>query len=107
MSKIAIAVKDNGIKVGHFGTSENFVVYNYDENTGDIEYDTIIISLKNRTKDSEEWEKSADAIDGCDIVICEQIGVVPKVNLKEHGVEVIEDSGSIEDVLDNFLKIKN
>lgn len=102
MKKIVIAVKDNGVKVGHFGTSENFIVYDYDENTGNISYDTLIISPKNRTS-SEEWEKSADAIDMCDIIICEKIGVVPKVQLKECGFEVIEDSGLIEEVLDNFL----
>lgn len=105
MKKIAIAVKDNGVKVGHFGTSESFILYDYDENTGDIVYDRVVISPKNHAS-SEEWEKSADAIGMCDVVICEKIGVVPKVQLEEKGFEVIEDQGSIEDVLDSFLDLK-
>lgn len=101
--KIAVAVKDNGVKVGHFGTSESFIVYNYDKKSGNIEYDNLIFSPKDHTS-PEEWEKSADAIDGCDVVICEKIGVVPKGQMKHKGVEVIEDEGSIDEVLDNFLK---
>ena len=56
MEKIAVAVRDNGNKVGHFGKSENFVIYNYDKKTGKIEFNDVVISLKNR-KDEEEWEK--------------------------------------------------
>ncbi len=106
MKKLAVAVKDNGVKVGHFGSCEYFIIYNYDENTNNIEYNNVVFSSKDHDKNIEEWEKSADAIKGSNIVICERIGVVPKAQLKEEGIEIIENSGSVETVLDEFLSNK-
>lgn len=103
MKKIAIAVKDNGKKVEHFGVCEYFLIYNYDEKSYNIEYDNVIFSSKDHEKNHEEWEKSADAIKGCDILICEKIGFKAKAEVERRGMKVIEDEGNIESILDNFL----
>ncbi|WP_455645184.1 NifB/NifX family molybdenum-iron cluster-binding protein [Methanosphaera sp.] len=104
MKKIAIAVKENGKKVEHFGICEYFIVYNYDEKNHDAEYDNVIFSSKDHNKNGEEWEKSADAIKNCDIVICEKMGLVAKTEVKKMGIKIIESEGLIEDVIDNFIK---
>ncbi|MBE6493096.1 MAG: dinitrogenase iron-molybdenum cofactor biosynthesis protein [Methanosphaera stadtmanae] len=104
MKKIAVSSKENG-KVEHFGKCEYFLIYNYDENTHTIEYENVIVSSKDYNG-TEEWEKSANAIEGCDIVICEKIGMVAKANVELMGMKVIEDEGTVENVLDNFIKIE-
>ena len=106
MKKIAVAVKDNGKKVEHFGICEYFVVYNYNENNSNIEYDNIIFSSKDHKPDSEEWEKSADSIKNCDIVICEKIGPKAKSEVEMMNIKVIEEEGPIEDILDKFVLVE-
>jgi predicted Fe-Mo cluster-binding NifX family protein len=101
MEKIAIAVRENGKKVEHFGKCEYFIIYKYDEKTHDIEYNNVIYSSKSHDTDSEEWEKSADSIDGVNIVICEKIGLKAKAEVERRGIKVIESEGFIEDILDD------
>lgn len=106
MKKIAIAVKENGKKVEHFGICEYFIIYDYDEQTHNVAYKDVIFSSKSHDKNSEEWEKSADAIDGCDILICEKIGLVAKTEVKKRGIKILEDEGNTEELLDKFIKIE-
>lgn len=103
MEKIAIAVRENGKKVEHFGKCEYFIIYKYDEKTHDIEYNNVIYSSKSHDTDNEEWEKSADSIDGVNIVICEKIGLKAKAEVERRGIKVIESEGFIEDILDDFI----
>lgn len=106
MKKIAVAVKSNGKKVEHFGICEYFVVYNYDEDDHTIEYDNIIFSSKDHNPNSEEWEKSADSIKNCDIVICEKIGLIAKAEVEMMDIKVIEEEGLVEDILDKFISVE-
>jgi predicted Fe-Mo cluster-binding NifX family protein len=106
MKKIAVAVKDTGKKVEHFGICEYFIVYDYDEDNCNIEYDNVIFSSKDHKPDNEEWEKSADSIKNCDIVICEKIGPIAKAEVEMMNIKVIEEEGPVEDVLDKFIQIE-
>lgn len=103
MKKIGVAIKDNGKRLEHFGICEYFVIYNYDETDHTIEYDNVIFSSKDRRPDGEEWEKSAEAIKECDIVICEKMGMVAKAEVEKMGIKVIQKEGSVESVLDKFI----
>lgn len=106
MKKIAVAVKDNGKKLEHFGICEYFIVYDYDEKDHNIEYNNVIFSSKDHNPNSEEWEKSADSIKKCDIVFCEKIGLKAKSEVELMGIKVIEEEGSVEEVLDKFIEIE-
>ena len=90
MKKIGVAVKENGKRLEHFGVCEYFIVYNYNETSHDI----------------EEWEKSADSIKDCDIVICEKIGFVAKAEVERMGIKVIESEGLVESALDDFINVQ-
>lgn len=105
MKKIGVAVKENGKRLEHFGICEYFVIYRYDENTHNMEYDNVIFSSKDFRPNGEEWEKSADAVKDCDIVICEKIGLVARAEVERMGLKVIESEGSIEKVLDEFITL--
>ena len=106
MKKIGVAVKENGKRLEHFGVCEYFIVYNYNETSHDIEYDNIIFSSKDHSPDTEEWEKSADSIKDCDIVICEKIGFVAKAEVERMGIKVIESEGLVESALDDFINVQ-
>ena len=103
MKKIGVAVKDNGKRLEHFGICEYFIIYNYDEKNHNIEYDNVIFSSKDHRPNQEEWEKSAEAIKMCDMVICEQIGMVAKAEVEKMGIKIIQNEGSVEKVLDDFI----
>lgn len=103
MKKIGVAVKDNGKRLEHFGICEYFVVYNFDEKNHSIVYDNVIFSSKDHRPEGEEWEKSADAIKHCDVVICEKIGLVARSEVERMGIRVIENEGSVEKVLDDYI----
>ena len=66
----------------------------------------IIFSSKNHKQDNEEWEKSADSIKNCDIVICEKIGPIAKAEVEMMDIKVIVEEGEVEDVLDRFIQIE-
>jgi predicted Fe-Mo cluster-binding NifX family protein len=40
----------------------------------------------------------------CDVVICLQIGMTAKPGLKSEGKKVVEDDGSVEEVLNRFVE---
>ena len=103
MKKIGVAVKENGKHLEHFGICEYLIVYKYDENSHNIEYENILFSSKDHRPEGEEWEKSADTIKGCDIVICEKIGLVARAEVERMGIKIIESEGLVENALDNFI----
>lgn len=103
MKKIGVAVKENGKRLEHFGICEYFVLYNYDEDSHNIEYENILFSSKDHRQEGEEWEKSADTIKDCDIVICEKIGLVARAEVEKMGIKIIESEGLVENVLDDFI----
>lgn len=106
MKKIGVAVKENGKRLEHFGICEYFILYKYDENSHNIEYENILFSSKDHRPEGEEWEKSADTIKDCDIVICEKIGLVARAEVEKMGIKIIESEGLVENVLDNFINIE-
>ncbi len=103
MKKIGVAVKENGKRLEHFGICEYFLVYKYNEKSHNINYENILFSSKDHRADGEEWEKSADTIKDCDIVICEKIGLVARAEVERMGIKIIESEGLVEDVLDDFI----
>ncbi|RAP51698.1 MAG: hypothetical protein BZ138_04635 [Methanosphaera sp. rholeuAM270] len=107
MKKIGVAIKDNGKRLEHFGICEYFIIYNYNESDSSMEYENVIFSSKDHRPNGEEWEKSADAIKDCDIVICEKIGLVARAEIERMGIKIIESEGSVEKVLDKFISSNN
>lgn len=104
--KIGVAVKENGKRLEHFGVCEYFIFYDYNPETYHIEYENVVFSSKDHRADVEEWEKSAEVVKNCDIVICERIGLVAKSELERMNIKVMESEGLVEDVLDEFIAIE-
>ncbi len=101
--KIAVATS-NGKDVDHFGKAQGFMIYEFDEK--DINF----IEKRESPKikgEKHQWQKSLDAISDCEIVICVQAGLKGKFGLKNAGIQLVEDEGNIEDVLERFVKHYN
>ena len=54
--------------------------------------------------EKHQWGKSLKVVDDCDVVICLQIGMTAKPGLKSAGKKVVEDEGSVEEVLIDLLE---
>lgn len=100
--KIAIA-SSNGEDVDlHFGKASSLYIYDYDDETEDLEF------IEKREVEIEEderhqWSKILAVIWDCDLVVCVQTGVKSKIGIKEAGLKVLEDEGSIDDVLKRYF----
>ncbi|WP_414469556.1 NifB/NifX family molybdenum-iron cluster-binding protein [Methanobacterium sp. ACI-7] len=96
--KIAIATS-NGKDVDHFGRAQGFMIYDFDEENMNF------IEKRDSPKvegEKHQWKKSLNVIEDCEIVICAQAGLKGKHGLKEAGIKLVEDEGSLEEVLERY-----
>jgi len=98
--KIAVASSD-GKDVDHFGKAQGFMIFEFDqENVQFIER-----RESPKTKgEKHQWQKSLDVVGDCEIVICAQAGLKGKFGLKNAGIKLVEDEGSIDEVLERYVK---
>lgn len=98
--KIAVASSD-GKDVDHFGKAQGFMIFEFDqENVQFIER-----RKSPKTKgEKHQWQKSLDVVGDCEIVICAQAGLKGKFGLKNAGIKLVEDEGSIDEVLERYVK---
>lgn len=99
--KIAVAATDNEKLVEHFGKAQKFLIYNFD---GD--HAKFLESRESPKEKGEkhQWGKSLKVIKDADTIICAQIGINAKPGLKKMGKTVIEDEGTVEEVLKRYIK---
>jgi len=98
--KIAVATS-NEIDVDHFGKANKFLIYEFNgEKFTFIEYR----DSKKIKGEKHQWQKSLSAIEDCDVVISSQAGLKGKLGLKNAGIRLVEDEGSIDEVLERYIK---
>jgi predicted Fe-Mo cluster-binding NifX family protein len=99
--KVAVAASDNEKFTEHFGKAQKFLIYRF--NGENMEF----LEKRESPKEAGEkhqWGKSSKVIEDCNTVICLQIGMKAKAGLKNLGKEVVEDEGTVEEVLERFVK---
>ncbi|MGB9937613.1 MAG: NifB/NifX family molybdenum-iron cluster-binding protein [Methanobacterium sp.] len=97
--KIAVATSD-GKDVDHFGKAQGFMIYEFDEEK--MNY----IEKRDSPKvkgEKHQWQKSLNVIEDCEVVICAQAGLKGKYGLKEAGIKLVEDEGSVAEVLKRYV----
>jgi predicted Fe-Mo cluster-binding NifX family protein len=97
--KIAVAIS-NGEDVDHFGKAQNFLIYEFNEEKMNFIEKRESPKIKG---EKHQWQKSLDAIDDCDVLICVQAGLKGKFGLKNAGIALVEDEGLIEEVLGRYV----
>jgi predicted Fe-Mo cluster-binding NifX family protein len=99
--KVAVAVSDDEKYTEHFGKAQKFLVYEFDdEKMGFVE----MRESPKEPGEKHQWGKSLNVIKDCDAIICLQIGMNAKPGLKKMGKTVLEDEGTVDDVLERYIK---
>ena len=101
--RIAVATS-NDKDVDHFGKAQGFMIYEFNEKN------TNFIEKRESPKikgEKHQWQKSLDVIGDCDVVICVQAGLKGKFGLKNAGINLVEDEGGIEEVLERYVNHYN
>jgi predicted Fe-Mo cluster-binding NifX family protein len=102
--KIAVASSDESKVDLHFGHAREFSIYDFDE-----EKTTFLERrhVKLNPDEKHQWKKSLDVIEDCDVVICVQAGMNAKFGLEQKGIKLVEDEGTVKEVLDRYIKHYN
>ena len=108
MSRIAVA-STNGHSIDeHFGHAKLFRVYEISEDG--FEYkevrDAVEACQHSLGHDTTRFDRIIELLNDCDAVLVQKIGNGAAAYLIERGVRVFEVSGSIDAVLDKFIRDK-
>jgi predicted Fe-Mo cluster-binding NifX family protein len=99
--KIALASSD-GIKVNlHFGKAFKFSIYELEGNKLNF---LETREVEKNPEEKHQWDKSLRIIRDCKVVICVQAGIKARLGLKKAGIELLEDEGPLDEVLERYLK---
>lgn len=99
--KVAVAASEDGKFTEHFGRAQKFLIYEFDGEKMEF------LEMRESPKDAGEkhqWGKSLKVIQDSDVIICLQIGLRAKPGLKKIGKTVVEDEGTVDEVLERFIK---
>ncbi|MDD3984583.1 MAG: NifB/NifX family molybdenum-iron cluster-binding protein [Methanobacterium sp.] len=99
--KVAVSVSDDKKFTEHFGRAQKFLIYEF--NGEEAEFKDSRESEK-VAGEKHQWGKSLNVVRDCDVIICLQIGMSAKAGLKSDGKKIVEDEGSVEEVLNKFIK---
>jgi len=97
--KIAVATS-NGKDVEHFGKAQEFMIYEFDEEKVDFIEKRESPKIKG---EKHQWQKSLNVIEDCEVVICAQAGLKGKFGLKNAGIKLVEDQGSVDEVIERYV----
>jgi len=99
--KIALASSD-GINVNlHFGKAFKFSIYELEGNKPNF---LETREVEKNPDEKHQWDKSLRIIRDCEVVICVQVGIKARLGLKKAGIELLEDEGPVDEVLERYLK---
>ena len=99
--KVAVATTDDEKFTEHFGRAQKFLIYEFNGENMEL------VDTRESPKESGEkhqWRKSLKVIEDCDVLICLQIGLRAKPALKKMGKTVVEDEGTVDEVLERYIK---
>jgi predicted Fe-Mo cluster-binding NifX family protein len=99
--KIALASSD-GINVNlHFGKAFKFSIYELEGNKPNF---LETRKVEKNPDEKHQWDKSLRIIRDCEVVICVQAGIKARIGLKKAGIELLEDEGPVDEVLERYLR---
>lgn len=98
--RIAVATTDN-INADHFGRTEGFAIYQWEEGELDfVDYRETHVT----PGEKHQWNKSLSVLEDCEVIIVAQAGLKAKYGIKQAGLKLVEEEGTVEDVLANYIK---
>lgn len=98
--KIAVASSDR-INTDHFGRARGFAIYQWNGNEAEfIEY----IETNINPEEKHQWQEGLRILGDCEVVIAVQVGMKAKYGIKKANLKLVEDEGTVEEVLARFIK---
>lgn len=98
--RIAIASTDK-INADHFGRAQGFFIYQWDgEDPELVEYRKTNIN----PEEKHQWAEGLGKLGDCEVIIVAQAGMKAKYGIKQAGLKLVEDEGTVEEVLEHFIK---
>ncbi|NYB51265.1 MAG: dinitrogenase iron-molybdenum cofactor biosynthesis protein [Methanobacteriaceae archaeon] len=98
--RIAVATSDQ-INADHFGRAKGFAIYQWDggDDAEFIEY----IKTHINPEEKHQWHKGLQILGDCQVIIAAQAGMKAKYGIKKANLKLVEDEGSVEEVLKRFI----
>jgi len=98
--RIAVATSDQ-INTDHFGRAKGFGIYRWDGGDPDfVEY----IETNINPEEKHQWQNNLRILGGCEVIIAAQAGMKAKYGIKKANLKLVEDEGTVEEVLERFIK---
>ncbi|PKL72961.1 MAG: dinitrogenase iron-molybdenum cofactor biosynthesis protein [Methanobacteriales archaeon HGW-Methanobacteriales-2] len=98
--RIAIGTSDR-INTEHFGRAKGFIIYQWNGDESDfVEY----IETNINPEEKHQWSKNLSTLEDCEVVIVAQAGMKAKYGIKKANLKLVEDEGTVEEVLERFIK---
>ncbi|BDZ70666.1 NifB/NifX family molybdenum-iron cluster-binding protein [Methanobacterium petrolearium] len=97
--KIAVATSDH-VNVDHFGRTKGFTIYQWGGD--DPEY-IKYIETNIDPEAKHQWQQGLSILGDCEVVIAAQAGMTAKYGIKKANLKLVEDEGTVEEVLNRFI----
>jgi len=98
--RIAIGTSDR-LNTEHFGRAKGFNIYQWDGDEADfVEY----IETNINPEEKHQWPKNLSILGDCEVIIVAQAGMKAKYGIKKANLKLVEDEGTLEEVLERFIK---
>lgn len=98
--RIAVATSDQ-INTDHFGRAKGFAIFQLEGNKP--EYAEFLKTNIN-PGEKHQWQNNLSILGGCEVIIAAQAGMKAKYGIKKANLKFVEDEGTVEEVLENFIK---
>jgi len=98
--KIAVASSDK-INADHFGRAKGFAIYQWNGDEAEfIEY----IKTNINPEEKHQWQTGLSILSDCEVIIAAQAGMKAKYGIKKANLKLFEEEGTIEEVINRFIK---
>jgi predicted Fe-Mo cluster-binding NifX family protein len=98
--KIAVATSDR-INADHFGRARGFAIYQW---IGDEVKFLKYMETNINPQEKHQWHEGLRILGDCEVIIAAQAGMKAKYGIKKANLKLVEDDGTVEDVLERFIK---
>lgn len=102
--RIAVVSSDGANVDLHLGKGNSVFIYEYDNDNLDlVEHRQIDIDVESKHQGSKVIEACSD----CDVLIALQYGFKSKIRAEDAGIKLIDDEGTIDEVLARYINHVN
>ena len=104
--RIAVASTDGKNVNLHFGKASSLYVYEYNEEKDEFDF-IYHRAVEIETDMKHQNPKIINAIEDCQVAICEQFGPKAAIFAEDAGLKLVKDEGTVEEALRKYINHVN